>query len=46
MNEVTEYLLLGVELDIRGKKNKDDKTQFLLIEAETTLLQHKVCCFV
>lgn len=37
MNEFTEYLLLGVELDIR-EKNKDDKTQFLLIEAEMTLI--------
>lgn len=37
MNEFTEYLLLGVELDIR-KKKKDDKTQFLLVEAEMTLI--------
>lgn len=37
MNEFTEYLLSGVELDIRGK-NEDDKTQFLLIEAEMTLI--------
>ena len=35
MNEFTEYLLLGVELDIR--KKKDDQTQFLLVEAEMTL---------
>ena len=37
MNEFTEYLLLGVELDIREKK-KDDQTQFLLVEAEMTLI--------
>lgn len=36
MNEFTEYLLLGVELDIREKK--DDQTQFLLVEAEMTLI--------
>jgi len=36
MNEFTEYLLLGVELDIR--KKKDDQTQFLLVEAEMTLI--------